>query len=72
MDYKYPNAALVSLTLQNGMPLVVNAHSVVSVNIYGSEFVSALKLIGDDKIYILTGSPSFIKGQLETAIRNSK
>lgn len=68
MPEQFPKAALVTLTLQNGNPIVINAHAVASINIYGSSYVSAIKLTGDDKIYIVKGAPTHIKQLLDQAI----
>jgi hypothetical protein len=72
MENKYHAAALVRFTLQNGSEIVINAHAVVSVNVFGSTHVSAIRLMEDDKMYIVPHSPSFIKSQLEDAINKSK
>jgi hypothetical protein len=61
MENKYHAAALVRFTLQNGSEIVINAHAVVSVNVFGSTHVSAIRLMEDDKNVHSAAFPIFYK-----------
>ena len=71
----YPKAAFISLTLQNGSPIVINAHAIDTIVVFGSNNYSAISTYAskemEGKYYVVHGSPATIRLAAETAIKNS-
>ncbi len=75
-DSRYPKAALVSLTLQNGNPIVINAHAIDTIVTYQDNFHSAISTYAskemEGKYYIVKGGPETIKAQVIAAVKASE
>lgn len=75
-DSLYPKAALLSLTLQNGSPIVINAHAIDTIILYQDNFHSAISTYAskemEGKYYVVKGGPETIKNQAMAAIKASE
>lgn len=70
---QYPKAAFVSLSLQNGNPIVINAHAVDTIVVYQDNYHSAISTLAskemEGKYYVVKGGPETIKAQMIAAIK---
>ncbi len=73
---KYPEAVLVSFTLQNGNPIAINAHAIDTIIMYQDIHHSAISTYGsqsmEGKYYVVRGSVEALKSRVNQAIEESK
>jgi hypothetical protein len=75
-ENQHPKAVLVSFTLQNGNPIVINAHAIDTIVLYGDQFHSAISTSAskhmEGKYYVVKGGPETIKFIVDKAIKDSE
>ena len=75
-DNKHPRAVFISFNLHSGSTIVINAHSIETIEPYEGVLYSKIYTYysrePEGNTYVVHGSPDSIKFNLEKAIKDSE